>query len=315
MSFRLSIVDRPRPGTRQGIARLLLGVLVIPVLGAATGCAGLPSFGRAPVPETSGPDIGELVDHILCELKDVLDDTDPALKKLHQNIYVTYASLTVDVTVNEGLAPTLSFLGGATRSLSVGGQVSGQQHRDMTQTFTLLLDPRYADTKLHPAFNKAKADACPKKDPLQKNSSRGIHGDLGLKEVIVAGLKQVVPADFILPLPVPDDHDGNAVQLSGSLVPNFGTTIDFALTYGLDGGPNWTLTHFAGPGTSWLNWSRTAKDTLVISFASAGPREPSDAPPRANRRMPSGALSPIEEAGKVAQDNVTRMILQRILPP
>ncbi|HSO93364.1 MAG TPA: hypothetical protein VLS53_02700 [Candidatus Dormibacteraeota bacterium] len=254
------------------------------------------------------------MDHILCELKQVLDDNDPALAKLRENIYVTYASLTVDVTVNEGFTPTLSALGGGTRSLSVGGQVSGQQHRDMTQTFTLLLDPGYADPSLYPNFNKAKADACPKKDPLQTNSSRGIHGDLGLKEVIAAGLMQVLPADFILPLPAPDDHSGSAVQLSSSLVPNFGTTIDFALTYGLNGGPNWTLTHFTGPGTSWLDWSRTAKDTLVISFASAGPRALPDAIPRANRRPLPGNLSPIEEAGKVAQDNVTRMILQRILP-
>ena len=50
---------------------------------------------------------------------------------------------------------------------------------------------------------------------------------------------------------------------------------------------------------------RTNKDTLVVSFAKVPP-----APPK-----PSGQPANLGQAAKTAQDNVTRMILQRLIAP
>lgn len=52
---------------------------------------------------------------------------------------------------------------------------------------------------------------------------------------------------------------------------SFGSTVDFTLVYGLNGGPNWTLTHFKGPAPSspLLTASRTETNTMNITFVPA----------------------------------------------
>ena len=267
--------------------------------------------------------------HIQCELKEVLDDPDPALTPLRKELFVTYASLTLDVLVNQGFTPKLGFIhplkaDGTNRVIGLDSSLTGAQHRQVNQNFTLLLDPDYADPKKYPQFDKAKADAC---KPVE--GPQGLRGRLGLKDVIVAGLRQFSQSDFLLPLLDSGSEEGEHAALSSSLRPNFGATIEFTLVYGLEGGPSWTLAHFTGSGL--VGWSREVKDTLVISFASS--REPPTqatektlvpapppasgvqvpTPPQAASAVAQPRLQSRAAAAQAAQDNVTRMILQRLL--
>jgi len=53
---------------------------------------------------------------------------------------------------------------------------------------------------------------------------------------------------------------------------SFGSTVDFTVVYGLNGGPTWTLTHFKGPqggSGSLVNLSRQVVDTLTVTFVPA----------------------------------------------
>jgi hypothetical protein len=52
---------------------------------------------------------------------------------------------------------------------------------------------------------------------------------------------------------------------------SFGSTVDFTVVYGLNGGPTWSLTHFKGPAGSaaLLSVGRQAVDTLNITFVPA----------------------------------------------
>jgi hypothetical protein len=290
--------------------RGLAAGVVLSIGAAMSGCSTLPVFEHSQgenLPETEAakklagvPDVARLVDHIQCELKAVLDDPDPRFDRLRSHLYVAYASLTVEVTVDEALKPSLSFIdplsiAGTSKALALGGQLTGEQHRNINQNFAVVLDPKHAARVGYPT---AKEEAC--KNEAGKD---GLRGRLGLKEVIAAGLAQLLPSDFLFPMPT--EEQAGSVKLAPSLAPNFGATIDFTITRGVNGGPIWTLSHFTGPGSPGgplLDWTRTVKDTLVISFAPAG------APDRA------GNLPATGDAGRTAQDNVTRMILQRILP-
>jgi hypothetical protein len=280
------------------------------------GCSTIPNYGPPSAAKVPGPapKVSELVTHIQCELVEALKDPNPAFDRLRQDYYVVYASLTLDVTDSEGLNPSLSFINPSLTS-SINGQLDGTQHRNINQTFTLLLDKP----------TEAKAARC---KPPDSSGRAGLAGELGLKQVLAAGLRLVSADDFVLTLPMSKNEDGKASApgISTSLIPNFGATIDFTIVYGLGGGPTWTLTHFTGPGSSSVNllsWSKTTKDTLIITFASAGPRKPeagvlgANVRPRtasAPRAGVNGSLSRIEEAGFAAQDSATRLILQRLLP-
>jgi hypothetical protein len=117
---------------------------------------------------------------------------------------------------------------------------------------------------------------------------------------------------------------------SNALAPSFGSTVDFTLIYGAGGGPNWTLEHFNGPYSAsssspssggLLNYLWTNKDTIVLSFAQVPPKNPNSpayiVPSESAARGPESSISSpeIEAAGQTAQQNVTRMILQRLSLP
>jgi hypothetical protein len=242
--------------------------------------------------------------------------------ELRNNLYVAYASLTLDVTNTQGLTPTLNFIHpyaspSTNFTGSIGGQLTGTQHRNITQNFTIALV--YDEVKL-----KSLEREC-----QEPNAGNGLRGDLGLKPIIAAGLKQTSAGFKIFPLPLPDDKAASDA-LSQSLIPNFGSVVDFTLVYGVNGGPNWTLTHFTGPGSGGsglANVTRTIKDSLLIAFARAGTQPPAGIaphvikppvaaqPPHAFMRPAPQLPSGVESAGRAAQDEVTRMILQRLLPP
>jgi len=227
---------------------------------------------------------------------------DPVTQFFNKN-YVMFSTLTLDVTNIEGVSPSLSFLdilAPITRAMLpsinftgiVGGQVTGTQHRNVNLTFTLYLDK-----------NRILPGAQNQCDPLGTRSLRGIKGNLGLKEIIVAGVKSTNYLDFLFPAVTDGDRLKNVIIIKdkgklppglSTAVPAFASTIDFTLVYGINGGPNWTLQTFKGPsgggggmgmmsggssgtgmqggGSNGLaNINRAIKDTLIVSLAPAGP--------------------------------------------
>lgn len=58
---------------------------------------------------------------------------------------------------------------------------------------------------------------------------------------------------------------------SASTGTSFGSTVDFTVVYGLNGGPTWSLTHFKGPAgsASMFSIGRQVVDTLNIAFVPA----------------------------------------------
>ncbi|KAE8756111.1 hypothetical protein FSO04_30880 [Paraburkholderia madseniana] len=279
------------------------------------GCSTLPKFDSPFIPEKVSPKVSDVLDEIQCEVLISVNkakDSNSPLAGLQDGQYVANINLTLDVTDNQGVNPSLSYIDplaatGTNFTAALSGQVSGQQHRNFNVTFTLLFD------------KNTPTEQSLKECQNQSNGS-GLKGSLGIEEIISTGLKYEtgfayqneypykIPAIAVGTASLPND------PLTGgaALAPNFGSTVDFTLIYGLGGGPNWTLTHFAGlnPASGGLlSFLRTNKDTLVISIARV---VPTAAPGAAAQ---SAASLAVQAAGKVAQDNVTRMILQRLLTP
>jgi hypothetical protein len=284
--------------------------------GAATlicGCSTLPHFDNAVTPEQIGPRVSDIVNEIQCEILYSVNKSksqDSPLAALQDGQYVANVNLTLDVTDDQGVNPALSYIhpyitSGLNFTAVLNGQLTGQQHRNFNVTFTLLFD---RDTPTEPKLKKCRGD----------NDRSGLIGNLGIEEIIATGLRYATGSEYknedpykIPALGVDKRLASDPLTGGAALAPNFGSTIDFTLVFGVGGGPNWTLTHFTGVNPAGLlSFTRTNKDTLVLSMARVAPTA-----------APSGTaaevdkLRAIQAAGKAAQDNVTRMILQRLLPP
>jgi hypothetical protein len=290
------MVDRGRTFLVGGLVLLL------------TACSTLPHFedaiyGKRPV----GPTVNDMTHEVQCELLDALKKGNTFLKEdqagrandkanrplgtLANFVWAVNVNLTLDVTDDEGFNPSLSFIDPLkttpnTFTATIAPQWSEEQHRNLLVQFTLFLD------------NATPTDqAC---DPSQ-STSPGLRGNLGLEQVISTGLPYAVgqPDPSFMPSPYVMKAAGVTEKgADSSANPVFGSTIDFSLVYGLGGAATWTLTHFAGPSSgNLLTAMRTHKDTLVLSFAQSIGTTP-DA---------------VTAAAKAAQDNSTRMILQRLL--
>jgi hypothetical protein len=288
------------------------------------GCSTLPHFENAVTGEKVGPRVSDIVDEIQCEILSALaksSGADSPLGGLQIGQFVANANLTLDVTDNQGVNPTLSYIDplktmGTNFTAGLNGQLSGQQHRNINVTFTLVFDR-----------NTPTGTACP-----GPHAGSGLKGDLGIAEIFATGLRYEtglkdkngypykMPAIGVNTL-IATDPLTNAP----ALMPNFGSTIDFTLIYGGGIGPSWTLTHFTGPSPAsggLLSFMRTNKDTLVLSFAMVGataPPAPAAAASDDERRAYAAGLQTyrdsLQGAAKASQDNVTRMILQRVLLP
>jgi hypothetical protein len=289
-----------------------LTALSLPML--MVGCTSLPSFESSNQSnEQISPSVSDLVTHIQCEIKEVIEDPNPAFDVLRSYIYVANANLTLDVVDNQAFSPSVSLIkslsASANRTLSITGQLAGTQHRNINLVFTLDLNPQ--------KIAEDRANDCVR--PL--GNPNGLRGNLGIREIVSSGLRYAVSEDFIFPFPIPTDAAGKRLN-SPAFAATFGSTIEFTIVRGIGGSPTVTQTDFKGPAanSSLLNFTRTAKDTLVISFASAGPRNVKPQPgidvhPSFIRpAVPMGSAD-IEQAAKAAQDNTTRMILQRLLIP
>ena len=155
----------------------------------------------------------------------------------------------------------MDFIGTFTGIANLG--LSGIQHRNINPVFTLDLsrpDPKFANE-------------CAQR----KRIAIWIKGNLGIQEIILAGMRKSTPTDFgfglISSLPGGENTPaGDASKVAAA--PTFGSTVDFTITGSLSGGPTWTFKTFKGPGggsNGLANVQRSEKDTLLISFAAASP--------------------------------------------
>jgi|GEM_PF-5767122 len=89
----------------------------------------------------------------------------------------------------------------------------------------------------------------------------------------------------------PGGSQSKAGGTSSGSSTQFGSLVNFILSYGVNGGPNWTLQTFKGPGGGssitgsggggqLLNVSRTNTDTLTITFVPACKNEPNTPSPK-----------------------------------
>jgi hypothetical protein len=287
------------------------------------GCQTLPKFNNVPNSEPVGPRVSDIMNEVQCEILTSLYKSDPNhlnynadLSPLQNGQYVASINLTLDVTDNQSLDPSLSYIdpfktAGTNFTGSLVGQLNGQQHRNINLTFNLLFDRNTPTDAL---------GQC-----MAASEKSGLRGELGIEEIFTTGLGY--ETDRIgqngLPYKIPSIGVnvllGGADPLTGSaaLAPNFGSTVDFTLIYGLSGGPNWTLKQFVGPSPSsgsLLSAMRTNKDTLIMSFARVSPTAP---PPANANQLAEKATNDaaIRTAAQAAEDNITRMILQRLFVP
>ena len=268
-------------------------------------CSVLPSFDMTPgAPKTPAPTLDDVVRHVECEIWQAQQTSDDLKTKLDAYGYVASVDLTLAVQNNQGVSARLGFVtplketlsGAQSFTLFVGPELTGQQHRDVNLTFSLDLES-VDDTRAKETCTSGQRDA--------QTGSPGVRGDLGLADIMVAGLKHVGAGDFLYSSTF--DEYTAAPKLSA---PTFGSSIDFEVVYGLTNtGPNWTMQHLTGPGEPTtggpLSLTRTLRDTLVISFA------PSKVPARAGVPEQVGSK---DRAGRAAQDSNTKLILEELVP-
>lgn len=213
------------------------------------------------------------------------------LKNIFEEIaYVASAQFTLDVTATSAFNPSLNFVNPYTATtnltLSVGGQLSDVPHRNLN-LYTSVDSERLIASPVSPLYASLPdpivktmaaqtpvADADPTSEMANCNSGSELGGRLGLKEVLATSLIAERMNDIAV---LQAGSSGNLVN-QGTAPDKFNlysfgqiaTQIDFTITEAINGGPNWTLTHFKGPGGStagpFLNLNRQVKDTLVITF-------------------------------------------------
>jgi hypothetical protein len=267
------------------------GAVIAPACLVAA-CSALPSFNNVVGPSDAAPEARDLVQHIQCEFYRIeADKNNPLAEQFRRYKFIVFATLTFEVTNNQNITPTLSFIDtvnvspAGTLTKLFGGQVSGMQHRTMTESFLLDLGSQKSDA----------ASKCLRSTEMPLVG--GIQGDLGIKEIVFAGMQAM---DFIYEY-VPDDSASSTKslmpgpqalefqslsetlkkkyltpKLGQSSVPTIGSTIDFTVILGFNGGPLWSLVDFKGPsGPNGLaGVTTTWKDTLTFSVAPTTLSEP-----------------------------------------
>jgi len=185
------------------------------------GCSSLPDFtgplehspqdhslkGSGDQEIQSVPTLSDVLLHIQCEIWTLPRPTTRAVKGVSTIIagtggdfapfwdyqYVLYGVLTLDVTDNGAVDPSLSFIWPATspysRSLGLNAQYGDTAHRQITQTFILDLSSEGNPTfppKSHGKTYAGKDELC--KDVLS-GDNRGILGGLGIQQIIAQGIQ------------------------------------------------------------------------------------------------------------------------------
>lgn len=184
--------------------------------------------------------------------------------------FVASVNLTLEVTNNEGANPSLNFITpfnpttAGSFTLAANGQFTGSQDRTFTMSYFIDLARLWG----------AHIDNCePNAGPVNGSSNRGqgLKGDLRIAEIMDHGLNLLQrssqyniyitpnPDQASPPLPQADEHllaqlglqpggGGPASSSAKAGGVSFGSTVDFTVTVGANGGPSWVEQHFSGPG-------------------------------------------------------------------
>jgi hypothetical protein len=227
------------------------------------------------------------------------------LRNLFEEIeFIAELKLTLDVTDSGAVNPSANFIkpyaaAGTNVVLAVGGQAYDSAHRniDIFQSvdFSRLVEsPRHRlyvkGFSVGPyKFNKFPHEPGPAKSPYVVygpgtppcDHGIGLHGNLGLKEVLATGAIAARMQDVAV-LATPPGASGSTVfnqpppsGFNGYAFGQVNTQIDFTINLDINAGPNWTLLKFKGPnvtgggganGQGLLNFSRQDKDTVVLTF-------------------------------------------------
>src|SRR6185437_14232662 len=158
---------------------------------ALCGCQTPPSFDKVPGVDSTAPRVSTIVKHLQCELYHIVKGDDPVLvareqsdpalgdlvKRLSDNHFVVSTSLQLQVTDQQGINPTLSFMAPhpILRTLGLGGMFDFQQDRTYSQSVPIDL----FELQQNGAFS-----GC-------DDSEIGIQGNLGLAEIVIDGLHSI----------------------------------------------------------------------------------------------------------------------------
>lgn len=299
------------------IKKLLLGLASAALV---SGCSTLPKF-EGPLYSDSkdpkapeGPTVDAVIKHVQCEIKALLDSKDSKLDKFKAHHYVAAGQLTLEVTDTQSFNPSINVVepflaAGTSRVVVLGGSLAGTQRRTMNFSFVITLEA-----------NKPDKGSCRRNTDgsIVESDKDGIQRSFGIRDIVLSGLDSIDQMFFDFP-------DIKAVATNKPLNipvrPAFGSTVEFTIARSVGGGPTFTLKYFRGPATTGnlLAGGKTSKDTLVIAFAGAGPDTNLQAGTVQNfqeksTRPATGAPSAVEEAARNAQEQLQRMILQRLIP-
>jgi hypothetical protein len=261
---------------------------------ALTGCTGPAALNLNPLSGSTDA-VGKIdlvIDRVICELS--------LAKQQGKSVsdYIAVASITVKVEDTGGLTPSLSIINplpvpSTSTSATVGAQFTRGRMRSFTQSF--VIRPEHL------------------RDGCEERPGSSLTGDLGLVEVVTAGLRAA----------------GRPGSSPGTLNPkdqHFGTTIQFSSVMGVNGGPSVTRTKFKGYGgaTGLANISRTGTDSLTIAFAPIKTRAPVDISgllglPESARQiellrllLESSRPDPVAEAEAAARALLNRMLVENL---
>jgi len=210
------------------------------------------------------------------------------LENLFREIdFVAEAQFTLDVTGAAAFNPSIGYVMPTKQSsfnltLSIGAQLSDTAHRNLI-LYSSVEGERLVASPKSPLFDRNFIEVEPAEPSiLARDPTNGavpcgngeeLQGRLGLKEVLATS----IIAERMNDVAVYQDTTGTGTvngvaapsQFSNYAFGEISTQVDFTIVEGGNGGPNWKLEHFTGPGggTSGLfNASRQVKDTLIVTF-------------------------------------------------
>jgi hypothetical protein len=242
---------------------------------ALSACTSVPRFHDLES-DSNGEDmsksIQDVIEHIGCELYAAENDNSSLAG------YQVMVLLNVKVDDGGSLAPSFGFADHSFTAIpGVTGGLGLQYGETRERTFAEAVRVSMADlvgreTNADATMHKCSPDSTANEVNFDRPT---LTGDLGLKQVARAGLNSI-PSDgaaIFVPTalnsasgyePPPDPKNPSTQKL-----PAFGSSLQFVLTKGANGGPNWSLQRFKGPtGTlPFLSLTRSDTDQLWIAFA------------------------------------------------
>ena len=265
------------------------------VLVAAIGLGGCASI---PPVSTTGVQPSSIVSKIECEI--YVSAAKPGHEDLKKREWIAVAALTLQGDDMFGVNPSLSYINPLSATTNFMFSLGGGYNEARQQIFSL--NVTFDIMRLGPK-------ACEK-----QVAEYELTGNLGLDDIIDGGLTAFAGNDpaarFV--------KDSNA----------FGSTLKFVITKSASGGPNWTLTHFTGPGgtSGLLSANRVDTQQLIISFVPQFVTFPADAvyalPPSSGAGV-APWVAPATEAAQItripfatavmnAQNNNLNMLFQSL---